>query len=213
MRTRVARRVAEHKAAALYSLSWEQSTSALIWARVVEDNVELHESARSRFAADTADQANWERLHGTALVLVVAIDQILGFQRRVLSLTGDASLVSARERFDAIAPDVEALRDLVAHYGEYVVGEGWRQIGKKEPPMSKKSLDTFIYWGDGEGPMLNLGDERVNIREAAGAAIELAKVVESVRAKHALMAAKEADAALRRRLVWSLNSSHADSAR
>jgi hypothetical protein len=121
-----ARSEAEHKAAALHNLGWEVGAGATIWARVVEDVLALHESARERFAAEEADLEAWERLHGTALTLVVAIDQIVGFENRVRKLTGDAELRKARERFDFACPRVEDLRDLVAHLDDYAVGLGQR---------------------------------------------------------------------------------------
>jgi len=172
---------------------------ATIWARAVQDQLPLHESARERYAANTADLETWERLHSTALMLVVAIDQVLAFERRVRRLTGDAELAEARARFDAFVPDAEAVRDLISHLNEYAVGEGWRQQGKRTPPISDAYLATFIYWGDGGGTILNLGDERVNLRAAANAAIELAQVVERVRARHLELVEREANAAARRR--------------
>lgn len=194
-----ARRAAEHKAAALHRLGWEEGAGATIWARAVQDNLELHESARKRFAANEADLESWERLHATALTLVVAIDQVLAFERRVRRLTGDAELARARDRFDAVGPDAEALRDLVAHLDAYAVGEGKRQRGEGKPPaITEKYLTALIWWGDGEGTRLNLGEEQLNLRTAAGAAVELARVVERVRAEHLKRAEQEANAALRR---------------
>jgi hypothetical protein len=193
-----ARQAAEHKAAALHHLGWEEGAGAAIWARAVEDNLELHESARERFARNEADVESWERLHGTALTLVVAIDQILAFEHRVSRLTGDAELAQARARFDAVASDTEALRDLVAHLDEYAVGEGWRQQNKRPPPISEKYVSALIWWSDDGGTMLNLGEEQLNLRSAAAAAIELAQVVERVRAEQLEQAGQEADAAFRR---------------
>jgi hypothetical protein len=56
----------------------------------------------------------------------------------------------------------------------------------------------LIWWGDGGGTMVNLGEEQLNLRTAAAAAIELAQVVERVRARHLERAARDANAALRR---------------
>ena len=137
-------------------------------------------------------------MNGTALVLVVAIDQVLAFERRVSSLTNDPELVEARARFDAIAGDTEDLRDFVAHLDAYAVGEGFRQTGKREPPIREKYVSRLIYWGDGGGTNLTLGDKWMNLRTAAPAAIDLAGVVERVRAKHLAIAGREANEALRR---------------
>ena len=120
---------AEHKAAALHNVGWQTGAGATIWARAAQDVLAQHESARERFAANTADLETWERLHATALMLAVAIDQVLAFEHRVRRLTGDAELTKARARFDAAFPDATLLRDLVAHLDDYAVGEGERQLG------------------------------------------------------------------------------------
>jgi hypothetical protein len=191
---------AEHTAAALHNVGWETGAGVTIWARATKDVLALHQSARERFAANTADLEAWERLHSTALMLVVAIDQVMVFERRVRQLTGDAQLARARARFDAaVGPDAKRLRDLVAHLDEYAVGEGWRQTGKAMPPVSEQYLATFIYWTDGGATMLSLGDERLNLQAAANAATDLAQVVEQVRAKHLERVEQEANAAMRRR--------------
>jgi hypothetical protein len=194
-----AQREAEHKAAALHNLGWETGAGATVWARAVQDQLPLHEAARERYAANTADLEAWERLHGSALMLVMAIDQVLAFERRVRRLTGDAELAQARAWFDAVVPDAEAVRDLINHLDEYAVGQGWRQKGNRTPAISKPYLSTFIYWADGGGTILNLGDEQVNLRAAAEAAVELAEVVERVRARHLERIEREANAGLRRR--------------
>jgi hypothetical protein len=193
-----AQRETEHKAAALYNLGWRSGAGAAIWARTVQDELARHESARQRWGTNP-DRETWERLHGSALVIVVAIDQVLEFERRVRRLTGDAELVQARARFDAVVPDVEALRDLVAHLESYAVGEGWRQTGQGVPPISEQHVATFIYWTDGGSTVLNLGGEQLSLRAAANAATQLAEVVERVRDKHEERAGQEANAALRRR--------------
>jgi hypothetical protein len=90
-------------------------------------------------------------------MLVVAIDQVLSFERRVSRLTGDPELANARERFDARSPNAVKLRDLVAHLDAYAVGEGWRQTGKRVPPLSDQNLVTFIYWSEGGGTVLDSG--------------------------------------------------------
>lgn len=189
---------AEHKAAALHWLGWETGAGARIWARVVKDQLASHESTRERHQANP-DLESWERLHGTALVLVVAVDQVLAFERRVRSLTGDAELEKARTRFDAVAPHAKALRDVAAHLDDYAVGQGRRQTGKATPPIERKNVETFMFWTDGGGTILRLEDEELNLRAAANAAVELAKVVERVRAKHLRRVEREANAALRRR--------------
>jgi hypothetical protein len=193
-----ARRAAEHKAAALHHLGPEEGAGATIWARAVRDNLELHESARARWATTERDLETWERLHATALILVVAMDQILAFADRVAGLTGGAELARARADFDNVATDTGALRDLVAHLDEYAVGEGWRQQGKRQPPISEKYVSALMWWPNGGGTMLRIGEEEFDLRSAASQAIELAEVVERVRAEYLRRAGDELDAALRR---------------
>ena len=200
-------RAAEHKAAALHNLGWETGAGATVWARAVSDLLERHEAVRDNLGERFGREA-WERLHGTALLLVVAIDQVLSFERRVRKLTGDAELAEARARFDAAGRRAKAIRDLVAHLDEYAIGAGRRQTGKAGPPITAPYLSTLVSWGvddDGvpQGTILNLGDESLNLRAAAKAAIALAQVTERVRARHLERAGAEADAAFRRR--WGVD--------
>jgi hypothetical protein len=90
--------------------------------------------------------ATWERLHASALILVVAIDQILAFERRVSDITGDTELAAARTEFDGVAPHADALRDIVAHLDSYAVGEGFRQKGRRGPPVSGTYMGPLIWW-------------------------------------------------------------------
>jgi hypothetical protein len=194
---------AELKSVALHHLGWEVGAGATIWARVVSDVLALHESAREELAAEKADMETWERLHGSALTLVVAIDQIVSFEKRVRKLTGDAELQEARDRFDWVCPQVGELRDLVAHLDEYAVGRGRRQVGGLAPPLDDQNLASFIYWGNGGGTVFDLGGSNVNLRRAAEAAIELAQVVERVRARWQKRMHEEGQKELR--LRWERN--------
>lgn len=54
---------------------------------VVKDQLASHESARERFG-ESPDLEAWERLHGTALTLVVAIDQVLAWRSGELQRLG-----------------------------------------------------------------------------------------------------------------------------
>lgn len=192
-----ARREAEHRAAALHHIGYEEGAGATIWARAVKDNLELHETARRR-VEEGGSLEIWERLNATALILVVAMDQILAYGDRVLALTDDAELAEAIADFDAFAADTRALRDLVAHLDEYAVGEGWRQKGKRPHPISEKYVSALLWWADGGGTMLRLGHDAVDLRSAALKAIDLAQVIERVRAEQLRRAGEEANAALRR---------------
>ncbi|MGH2947586.1 MAG: hypothetical protein ACRDPC_15280 [Solirubrobacteraceae bacterium] len=130
---------AVHKAGQLHNVGWEQGARAAIWARAVSDELERHETARRDFG-QRQDREAWERIHSTALMLVVAIDQVLSFERRVRKLTGDAELARARKDFDAVGPRAKALRDLVAHLDEYATGTGRRQTGEAQPPITDPYL-------------------------------------------------------------------------
>ncbi len=194
---------AEHKAAALHNLGWERGAGAAIWARAVADLLAQHEQVRDGMGKQIM-RDEWERLHSTALLLVVAIDQVLGFERRVCKLTGDAELARARARFDAVGTRAEALRDLVAHLDEYATGSGRRQTGKMGPPIASPYLSALVSWGIDDqgvahGTTLNLGDDYLDLRAAAKAALDLAEVTERVRDTYLQRAETEANEALRRR--------------
>jgi hypothetical protein len=96
-------REAEHKAAALHTVGWETGAGATIWARAVHDVLAARVGAGTLRGRDR-DLEAWERLHSTALMLVVAVDQVLAFEQRVRRLTGDAELARARARFAHAAP-------------------------------------------------------------------------------------------------------------
>jgi hypothetical protein len=198
----IEQRRAEHRAAALHHVGPEAGAGATVWARAVQDLAALHESARQTWVS-SPDLETWERLHVTALILAVAIDQVLAFERRVRHLTADPELAQARASFDGVCPDAEGLRDLVSHLDAYAVGEGWRQTGRRMPPIDDQYLATFIYWGDGGSTILDLGGEHLNLRATAEAATDLAKVIERVRARHLERVEEEANAALRRRFGLS----------
>jgi hypothetical protein len=190
---------AEHKAAVLHNLGFERGNGAAIWAQAIIDLLALHESARESFAAQTVDREAWDRLHSSALMLVLAIDQVLTFERRVRRLTGDAELEKARRRFEVRAPGVEDVRDLIAHLDAYAVGQGERQTGRRQPTIEEPYLSSFTFWTDGGGTIVDFEGSRVNLREAAEAAIELAEVVEVVRERHLQHAEAQAQIDLRRR--------------
>jgi hypothetical protein len=195
-------REAERKAAELDHLGWGVGAGATVWARAAQDVLALHESARERFATNTAGLEAWERFHGSALMVIVAVAQVLAFEYRVRRLTGDAELQKARARFDAVCPGAEDLRDMVAHLEDYAVGKGLRQQPTPQgtpPPVTEKHLAVAPFWTDEGGTHIDLGDKRVELRVATKAAAELAQIVERVRAKYLAKASKEANDAMWRR--------------
>src|SRR5690242_9684029 len=106
------------KAAALHNLGGQVGAGAGIWARTARDELTRHQQANDRWP-EHPDRETWERLHGSALAIVVAIHQVLSFERQVTTLTGDPELAEARRRFDDVVPDAAAVRDLVAHMDAY----------------------------------------------------------------------------------------------
>ena len=190
-------RAAEHQVAALHALGWQAGAGAAIWTRVITDELDRHDRARERFAANTADREAWERLHGSGLVLVVAIAQVLAFESRLRKMTGDAELAKARRAFDSMNPCAKSIRDVAAHLDAYAVGEGKRQQEGQSSPVAERHVEQFIFWTDSGGTVLNLGGEGLNLHSAARAAIVLGEVVERVRERHLALAGQRADAALR----------------
>src|SRR5262249_41484368 len=142
------KREAEYLTAALHNLGLYRGTGAAIWARTAEDELLRHESARKRWGSGQGEET-WKVLHGSALAIAMAVDQVLKFEHRVWSLTRDPELRQARERFDARVPDAEDLRDVVAHQDAYAAGMGHRQTGQRAPPVKERHVATFIYWTDG----------------------------------------------------------------
>ncbi len=157
------------------------------------------EAAEHKVAA--LHRLGWEE---GALVIVVGIDQVLKFERRVCSLTGDAALARARRDFDVMGPRAVPLRDLVAHLDQYATRAGQRQTGERLPAINDPYLSTFLHWevndaGEESGTILTLADESMNLRAAANAAVKLAAVVEEVRAKYVARAGEDLQRAFERR--------------
>jgi len=199
-------RAAEQRAADLFQLGWENGAGAAIWARAAQDELMRHEEARAHFSSGSADREAWDRLHSSTLMLVVAIEQVLAFEKRLRRLTGDAELTEARRRFDAAFPHAEAIRDIAAHLDAYAVGQGDRQTGRGRQvrkAVTERNLGPLVYWTNGGGTVLELGDELLNLRAATSAAVTLAAVVERVRDKWLERTEAEANAAFRRR--WGLD--------
>jgi hypothetical protein len=139
-------------------------------------------------------------------MLVVAINQVLTFEERVRRITGDSELAQARDRFNRVGSNAEAIRDIATHLDAYAVGEGDRQIGRGRkllPPVTETYVTPFIYWTDGGSTIVKLADEDLNLRAAADAVVTLAETVERVRVKYLKRAEEEANAALR--LRWDLD--------
>jgi hypothetical protein len=199
-----ARRAAEEKAAALHHLGFEVGAGATVWARAVEDNLAFHEEARERIPTPRNEREHpleaWERLFASAFVIVIAMGKILSYADRVFELTSDVELRKARDEFDEIARDTKALRALVAHLDAYAVGKGWRQTGKMKnvAPIAERNLATLMWWPESGGTTLRLGGEGVDLRSGAVQAVELAKTVEKVRARHLELAGEEIKAAFLR---------------
>jgi hypothetical protein len=197
-----AQREAERRAVALHALGWESGAGAAIWARAVEDALELHESARARQADRSADRAAWERLHASGFALILAVDQVREFARQVLMLTNDAELEEALRTFDADCPRLRLLRDLLAHLPAYAVGEGHRQTpdrAKWAPRITERNVMSFVSWSGEGGTLVDLAGDELDLRRTAAAARELAPVVERVRTAHLEKAEIEANEALRRK--------------
>ena len=137
----------------LGALSSENGAGVAIWSRVIADELARHVEARDQFNAHKGDHAAWERFNGSALVIVVAVDQVLRFERRVRKLTGDAELSRARKAFTAgVGVAVQAIRDVAIHLDDYAIGEGHRQTGRHGPggrPITGRGIQSLIYWTDG----------------------------------------------------------------
>lgn len=174
---------ASNIAAKLDALSLENGAGATVWSQVIEDALAQHVQAREQIARPPNHVA-YARYHGSALVIVVAVDQVLRFERRVRQLTGDAELQKARQRFDTevgiVASDV---RDIAMHLDDYALGQGNRQTGKQGPAIRDRHVRNTVYWTDLNESYISLGSDQLSIERTARAAVELAEVVERVRAK------------------------------
>ena len=130
-------------------------------------------------------------------MIVVGVDQVLRFERRVRQLTGDAELQKARQKFEEeVGDSAKAVRDIAMHLDDYAIGEGNRQTGKQGPPMTERYVRNTVYWTDRNESYISLGGDQLSVERAAHAAIQLAEAVERVRAKHQQLAMKRWQVAL-----------------
>jgi hypothetical protein len=191
-------------AEALGALDVHEGAGPTIWSRVINDELARHVEAREQFIAENATLATWERYHGSALVIVVAVDQVLRFENRIRKLTGDAELARARKAFHAdVGHAAKAIRDVAMHLDDYAVGQGNRQVGRHragESAITDRNVKAFIYWTDAGESYLTLGGDQLSVDGAARAAVALAEVVEVVRGKHQKLAIKRFANAVRRQV-------------
>jgi hypothetical protein len=170
-------------AESLAALSLQEGAGALIWGRVIKDALASHTEARKQFLGKTAKQSTFERIYGTAYVIVTATDQVLRTEKRIRKLTGDAELAKARQKFhDRAGHSVEAVRDLAMHLDEYSVGKGHRQTGKANAATPvRRRVQTSLIWTDNNESYFSIGEDQVSVERTAHAAVELAQAVERVR--------------------------------
>src|SRR5688572_10391662 len=139
---------AELKAAALLELQWSNGAGAAVWAHAAQDALALNESVNERLATDDEDPRAWQRLHASALMVVVAIDQVRVYERCVRRLTGDAELAHARDRFNEACGDYLDGEEMVggdllsldAHLDKYAVGDGSHETGREQPPLFSDAI-------------------------------------------------------------------------
>jgi hypothetical protein len=65
--------------------------------------------------------------------------------------------------------------------------------------ITERNVESFVYWVDDGGTIVDLAGDELNIRVAVDAAIALAPVIERVRRTHLEQANVEANEALRRK--------------
>ena len=174
----------------LGALGLEEGAGAVVWRQVIEDALAQHVRARDDIRRPPNHVA-YARYHGTALVIVVAVDQVLRFERRVRQLTGDAELQKTRQKFEhEVGNSAKAIRDIAMHLDDYALGEGNRQTGKQGPPVTERYVRNTVYWTDRNESYISLGGDQLSVERTAHAAIQLAEAVERVRAKHQKLAMK-----------------------
>jgi hypothetical protein len=195
----------------LAALSLEHGAGATVWRRVIQDELAHHVEAREHFMAGKGTNETYAQYHGTALVIVVAVDQVLRFEHRVRKLTGDAELQKARRAFDdKVEASANDIRDVAMHLDDYAIGQGNRQTGKQGPPVRERYVRNTVYWTDLNESYLSLGGDQLSVDRTARAAVELAGVVERVRDKHQRLAMKRWRTALNEMTGGALDQAESD---
>ena len=175
----------------LAALGLEHGAGATVWRRVILDELAHHVEAREQYMARNGTNDTFAQYHGTALVIVVAVDQILRFEHRVRQLTGDAALQKARKAFDdEVGDSANNIRDVAMHLDDYAIGIGNRQTGKQSPAVTERYVRNTVYWTDLNESYISLGGHQLSVDRTAHAAVELAEVVERVRDSYQRLAIK-----------------------
>ena len=175
----------------LAALGLEHGAGATVWRRVTLDELAHHVKAREQFKAGNATNDTFAQYHGTALVIVVAVDQILRFEHRVRQVTGDAALQKARRAFDdEVGDSANYIRDVAMHLDDYAIGVGNRQTGKQGPAVTERYVRNTVYWTDLNESYISLGGHQLSVDRTAHAAVKLAEVVEQVRDDYQRLAMK-----------------------
>ena len=118
--------------------------------------------------AQNATNDTFAQYHGTALVIVVAVDQILRFEHRVRQLTGDAALQKARKAFDdEVGDSANNIRDVAMHLDDYAIGIGNRQTGKQGPAVTERYVRNTVYWTDHNENYISLGGHQLSVDRTA----------------------------------------------
>lgn len=181
----------------LAALGLEHGAGTTVWRRVVLDELAHHVAAREQYRAGKGTNDIFAQYHGTALVIVVAVDQILRFEHRVRQLTGDAALQKARKVFDdEVGGSANYIRDVAMHLDDYAIGMGNRQTGKQGPAVKERYVRNAVYWTDLNESYISLGGHQLSVDRTANAAVKLAEVVERVRESYQRLAMKRWVAAL-----------------
>jgi hypothetical protein len=175
----------------LAALGLEHGAGATVWRRVTLDELAHHVEAREQYKAGNGTNETFAQYHGTALVIVVAVDQILRFEHRVRQLTGDTALQRARKTFDdEVGRAANYIRDVAMHLDDYAIGIGNRQTGKQGPALTERYVRNTVYWTDLDESYISLGGHQLSVDRTAYAAVKLAEVVEQVRDRYQRLAMK-----------------------
>jgi hypothetical protein len=158
-----------------------------LWTKAVERQLERVRDANYRHrlhhspneAEKRNDPGAEYELHAEVYFLALAVRRVLLFHDLVAKQLADPRLAPAKTAFLAAAPEAKRLRDLYEHVDQYLLDHR-----KKHFKFPGRASPILMSRWDADNVTVAFGPIRVDVTQAAVAALELGRVTEAVYDEH-----------------------------
>jgi len=171
----------------LYDIEKRPGAGVSLWRSAVELQLERVREANYRHRLHSSPNENEKieapeaegQLHADVYFLALAIRRLLRFQEAFAAQVDDPRLRAARARFDAAAPEVKQLRDLLEHLDEYLL-----DLPSKYVKVAGRTAPVLHLRWDSDNVVISIGELWVDITGAGVAAVELGRKSEALWDEH-----------------------------